>query len=176
MPEAVYDGRTTKPRGFLGATRRTAAGLLVARASLDTKIPRGKTPAICETRHEVAPGRNGCLVPGHGTQEAALADEGLPRVRAPVCVAQEMGTLLGRCPVLFRCLPTGQGANGAAGLGLAVTMQLGRSCLLDLLAQIHRRSLVTGPVPARASPTPRLAQASASQSLPSQLNRPGVRQ
>jgi len=53
-------------------------------------------------------------------------------------------------------------------------MQLDRSCLLDLLAQILRRSLVTGLVPARASLTPRLAQASASQSLPSQLNRPGL--
>jgi len=31
---------------------QTAAGLLVARASLDTKIPRGETPAICETRYE----------------------------------------------------------------------------------------------------------------------------
>ncbi len=56
---------------------------------------------------------------------------------------------------------------------LPVTIQLDRSCLLDLLAQILRRSLVTGLVPARASLTPRLAQASASQSLPSQLNRPG---
>jgi len=45
--------------------------------------------------------------------------------------------------------------------------------LLDLLAQILRRSLVTGLVPARASLTPRLAKASASQSLPSQLNRLG---
>jgi hypothetical protein len=42
--------------------------------------------------------------------------------------------------------------------------------LLDLLAQILRRSLVTGLELARASLTPRLAQASAWQSLPSQLN------
>ena len=58
--------------------------------------------------------------------------------------------------------------------GLAGTMQLDRSCLLDLLAQILRRSLVTGLELARASLTPRLAQASASQSLPSQLNRSGL--
>jgi hypothetical protein len=45
--------------------------------------------------------------------------------------------------------------------------------LLDLLPQLLRRSLVTGLAPARASLTPRLAEASASQSLPSQLNRPG---
>jgi hypothetical protein len=59
-------------------------------------------------------------------------------------------------------------------LYLAGTIQLDRSCLLDLLPQILRPSLVTGLVPARASLTPRLAQASASQSLPSQLNRPGL--
>ena len=46
--------------------------------------------------------------------------------------------------------------------------------MLDLLAQILRRSLVMGLELARASLTPRLAQASASQSLPSQLNRPGL--
>jgi len=45
--------------------------------------------------------------------------------------------------------------------------------LLDLLAQILRRSLVTGLVLARAELTPRLAEASASQSLPSQLDRAG---
>jgi len=45
--------------------------------------------------------------------------------------------------------------------------------LLDLLPQIVRRSLVTGLELARASLTPRLAAASASQSLPSQLNRSG---
>jgi hypothetical protein len=59
-------------------------------------------------------------------------------------------------------------------LALAGTTQLGRSCLLDLLPQILRRSLVTGLELARASLTPRLAEASASQSLPSQLNRPGL--
>ena len=53
---------------------------------------------------------------------------------------------------------------------LAGTMQLDRSCLLDLLSQELRPSLVTGLELARASLTPRLAQASASQSLPSQLN------
>ena len=53
-------------------------------------------------------------------------------------------------------------------------MQLDRSCLLDLLSQELRLSLVTGLEPARASLTRRLAQASASQSLPSQLNRPGL--
>ena len=57
--------------------------------------------------------------------------------------------------------------------GLAGTIQLGRSCLLDLLQQILRRSLVTGLALARASLTPRLAKESAAQSLPSQLNRPG---
>jgi len=54
----------------------------------------------------------------------------------------------------------GDGARSAA------TIQLDRSCWLDLLAQILRRSLVTGLVLARASLTPRLAEASASQSLP----------
>ena len=53
------------------------------------------------------------------------------------------------------------------------TIRLDRSCLLDLLAQIPRRSLVTGLVPARASLAPRLAEASASPSLPSHVNRPG---
>ena len=68
-PPGVCDGRTTKPGGLLGATRRAAglfaphvvarssqtpSGLLVARASWDTKIPRGETPAISETRHEVS--------------------------------------------------------------------------------------------------------------------------
>ena len=55
---------------------------------------------------------------------------------------------------------------------LAGTIQLGRSCWLDLLAQILRRSLVTGLVPARASLTPRIAQASASPSRPSPRDRP----
>jgi len=54
---------------------------------------------------------------------------------------------------------------------LAGTIQLDRSCLLDLLLQIPRRSLVTGRKLARASLAPRLAEASASQSLPPQLNR-----
>jgi len=68
VPRRKDDGRTTKRRGFLGATRRaaglfashvvarslqTTSGLLVARALWDTKTPRGETPAISETRHEV---------------------------------------------------------------------------------------------------------------------------
>ena len=57
--------------------------------------------------------------------------------------------------------------------GFPGTIRLDRSCLLDLLAQIPRPSLVTGLEPARASLTPRLAEASASQSLPSQLHRSG---
>ena len=57
--------------------------------------------------------------------------------------------------------------------GFPGTIQLDRSCLLDLLAQIARRSLVTGVVLARASLTPRIAEASASQSLPSHLHRSG---
>ncbi|MFM8419801.1 MAG: hypothetical protein ACKOEQ_06720, partial [Verrucomicrobiota bacterium] len=57
---------------------------------------------------------------------------------------------------------------------LAGPIPLDRSCLLDLLPQFLRPSLVTGLAPARASLTPRLAEASASQSLPSQLNRPGL--
>ncbi len=77
------------------------------------------------------------------------------RGTAPGSCALPVGALKGRPP-------------------LAVTIQLGRSCLLDLLAQILRRSVVTGLALARASLTPRLAQASASQSLPSQLNRYGL--
>ena len=46
--------------------------------------------------------------------------------------------------------------------------------MLDLLPQILRRSLVTGLELARASLTPRLAEASASQSLPSQRRRYGL--
>ena len=57
---------------------------------------------------------------------------------------------------------------------LAGTMQLGRSCLLDLLSQELRPSLVTGLALARASLTPRLAKESAAQSLPSQLRRSGL--
>jgi len=53
----------------------------------------------------------------------------------------------------------------------AGTIQLDRSCLLDLLAQILLRLLVTVLVLARASLTPRLAKESAAQSLLSQLNR-----
>ena len=52
-------------------------------------------------------------------------------------------------------------------------MQLDRSCLLDLLPQGLRRSLVTGLELARASLTPRLANESAAQSLPSQLHGSG---
>ena len=59
------------------------------------------------------------------------------------------------------------------GYGLAGTIRLGRSCLLDLLAQFLRRSLVIPPL-RDASLTPRLAQASASQSLPPQRNRSGL--
>jgi len=70
--------------------------------------------------------------------------------------------------------PSSSPASSDKGRALAGTIQLDRSCLLDLLPQILRPSLVTGLVPARASLTPRLAQASASQSLPSQLNRPGL--
>lgn len=52
-------------------------------------------------------------------------------------------------------------------------MQLGRSCLLDLLLQEFRPSLLTGLDPARASLTTRLVEESAEQLLPSQLNRSG---
>ena len=62
----------------------------------------------------------------------------------------------------------------AVAEALAGPIPLDRSCLLDLLPQLLRPSLVTGLAPARASLTPRLAEASASQSLPSQLNRPGL--
>jgi hypothetical protein len=55
-------------------------------------------------------------------------------------------------------------------------MQLVRPCLLDLLSQELRPSLVTGLELARASLTPRLAKASAAQSIPSQLNRSGLEQ
>jgi hypothetical protein len=62
-PSGEASGRTTWRRGLHGATRRagarfashvasgssqTAPDLLVARGSLDTKIPRGKTPAMFE--------------------------------------------------------------------------------------------------------------------------------
>ena len=68
--------------------------------------------------------------------------------------------------------------NAAADAGvplgaLAGATQWDRSCSLDLLPQIPRSSVVTGMVLARASLTPRLAEASASQSLPSQWHRPG---
>src|SRR2546423_12973680 len=53
---------------------------------------------------------------------------------------------------------------------LAVTIQLARSCLLDLFAQGLRRSALTDPWRICARLPPRLAQKSASQSLPSQLN------
>ena len=56
----------------------------------------------------------------------------------------------------------------------AGTTPLDRSCWLDLLPQILHRWLVTGLEPACASLTPRLAQASASPSLPSQLDRSGL--
>ena len=72
-------------------------------------------------------------------------------------------------PVAGRHLGMGVEPNCYAG-----AIQSDRSCLLDLLAQILRRSLVAGLELARASLPPRLAQASASQSLPSQLNRPGL--
>ena len=55
---------------------------------------------------------------------------------------------------------------------LAGTTRWDRSCWLDLLPQLLRWSLVTGLGPARVSLTPRFAEASASQSLPSQVNRP----
>ena len=67
----------------------------------------------------------------------------------------------------------GQAAGSHLHSHSAGTIQLDRSCLLDLLAQIFRPSLVTGLELARASLTPWLAQESAAQSLPSQLNRPG---
>jgi len=76
--------------------------------------------------------------------------------------------LLGARLRLLRCQD--QRSDGARS---AATIQLDRSCLLDLLPHILRRSLVPGLVLARASLTPRLAEASASQSLPSQLNRYG---
>jgi hypothetical protein len=56
---------------------------------------------------------------------------------------------------------------------LAGTIQLDRSCWLDLLPQILRPLLVTGLVLARASLTPRLAKEAAAQSLPSHLNGSG---
>ena len=56
---------------------------------------------------------------------------------------------------------------------LAGTIQLGRSCWLDLLPQILRPSLDKGLVLARASLVPRLAEASAPPSLSSQRHRPG---
>ena len=55
---------------------------------------------------------------------------------------------------------------------LAGTTRWDRSCWLDLLPQLLRWSLVTGLGPARVSLTPRFAEASASQSLPSEVNRP----
>ena len=57
---------------------------------------------------------------------------------------------------------------------LAVTIQLDRSCLLDLHSQELHRSLVTDLAVARASLTPRLANEPAAQSLPSQLNGYGL--
>ena len=57
---------------------------------------------------------------------------------------------------------------------LAKAMQLDRSCLRDRLSQERRPSLVAGLGPARAPHIPRLAKESASQSLPSQLNCPGL--
>ena len=65
LPATVRDGRTTRPRAVHGATRgaadrfasraaarssRTGAGLPVARAPRDTRIPRGETPAMGEAR------------------------------------------------------------------------------------------------------------------------------
>ena len=55
----------------------------------------------------------------------------------------------------------------------AGTMQSDRSCLLDLFTQELRRSSLTDPRGICARLTPRLAQKSASQSLPSQLHRSG---
>ncbi len=39
---------------------QTAAGLLVARTPLDTKVPRDETPAMDETRHDTTPGMHDC--------------------------------------------------------------------------------------------------------------------
>ena len=70
------------------------------------------------------------------------------------------------------------GQRGAMGAHLDIeyfagTIQLDRSCLLDLLSQELRPSLVTGLELARAWLTLRRAEASAAQSLPSQLHRSG---
>ena len=58
-------------------------------------------------------------------------------------------------------------------IGSARTIPLDRSCWLRFLPQEHRCSLVTGLESARASLSPRLAKASATPSLSSQLNRSG---
>jgi len=102
----------------------------------------------CRGQHGPPPHRSRGRAPQRGSLKKA-------RGTAPGSCALPVRALKGRPP-------------------LTVTIQLDRSCLLDLLAQILRRSLVTGLVLARASFTPRLAQASASQSLPSQLNRYGL--
>src|SRR2546426_9682471 len=64
---ALCDRGATKPQAVFGATLRaavlfasrfvarssqTAEGMLVARASRETKIPCGETPANCETPHQ----------------------------------------------------------------------------------------------------------------------------
>src|SRR5437667_12512300 len=63
---ALYDRGATKPQAVFGATlgpqsfsppasllapHRPLKGMLVARASRETKIPCGETPANCETPH-----------------------------------------------------------------------------------------------------------------------------
>ncbi len=57
LPAAISHGPTPKPRDFQGAAPRAAARCachVVARSSLDTKIPRGETLAMAGTRHEPA--------------------------------------------------------------------------------------------------------------------------
>ena len=102
----------------------------------------------------------------------ALAAPGAIHADAPLAGKDPGADLNPACPHVAEGVED-QGERDGEGErdGLAGAIQLGRSCLLDLLLQILRRSLVTGLASARASLTPRLAEASASQSLPSQLNR-----
>ena len=67
-------------------------------------------------------------------------------------------------------MPRSSLLNRTRWKGVAVTRQLARWCWLDLFAQGLRRSALTDPGRICARLTPRLAQKSASQPLPSQLH------
>ena len=78
------------------------------------------------------------------------------------------------CSTICRAMPAQLLPWTPNGHPKAVTMQLDRSCLLDLFAQGLRRSALTDPWRICSRLTPRLAQKSASQPLPSQLHGCGL--